>query len=220
MPTSPIRNIEAILNIILELRPLPARVLDIGIGYGKFGFLCREYLTFWNSPTSARPVVIDGIEAFPDYVGALQRAIYNHIFIGDARTLLPPIPDGAYDLVLLVDVLEHFTTKEGVRILAECRRIGKIVIVSTPQKFWPQGDSWGNMYERHRSLWTKPKLWRAGAVRVLGAENWIAIFAQAAYKYQFGRRFLLTRWVYRWVPARGIIWARKTLVRLHLLRRH
>lgn len=41
MPTSPFANIPLILETALGLVPKPQSVLDVGIGYGKFGFLLR-----------------------------------------------------------------------------------------------------------------------------------------------------------------------------------
>jgi hypothetical protein len=61
MPTSRWDSIPAIVDIVMNLEPTPAKILDVGIGYGKFGFLAREYLTFWNSPDSARVVTVDGV---------------------------------------------------------------------------------------------------------------------------------------------------------------
>src|ERR1017187_7491474 len=102
MPTSPWSNITPILDLIMDLSPRPTRVLDVGVGCGKFGLLCKEYLGFWNSPDSQRPVVVDGIEAFPAYLGASQRAIYDSLHVGDARAILPRFTTDAYDLVLLI----------------------------------------------------------------------------------------------------------------------
>src|SRR6266496_4491275 len=117
MPTSPWNSIPTILDVAMNLEPRPSKVLDVGIGYGKFGFLSREYLTFWNSPDEARTVQVDGVEAFAGYVGALQEHIYDHVFLGDARDVLPTLGDDSYDLVLMIDVIEHFDKAEGERVL-------------------------------------------------------------------------------------------------------
>lgn len=200
MPTSPWTNIPTILNIVMELAPRPTKVLDVGIGYGKFGFLLREYLTYWNSPDEARSVTVDGIEGFPDYVQALQRQIYDRIFIGDAREVLRQIPDDSYDLVVMVDVIEHFNVPDGSAVLTECQRVGKAVIVSTPRQFWTQGDSWGNEYERHKSLWTRRDFVARGAVAVNKSENWIAVFARSPYQERFTTRYRIWKLGQKWIP--------------------
>ncbi len=201
MPTSPWDSIPAILDIVMNLEPTPAKVLDVGIGYGKFGFLAREYLTFWNSPDSARLVTVDGVEAFPNYVGTLQKEIYDHVFLGDAYELLPALPSDSYDLLLMIDVIEHFEKPAGRKIVQECCRISKAVVISTPREFWHQDDSWGNPFETHRSLWSKHDLLNAGAVRVIGRENWIATFARSPYRERFTRRYQMWTLGNRYCPA-------------------
>jgi hypothetical protein len=138
----------------------PATVLDVGIGFGKYGLLFREYLDV--SPRSERgerydapstTVRIDGVEAYEPYVGPLQRAIYDHIFVGDALTVLPSL--GPYDLVFAADVLEHFTRDDGERFLATAAAKAALgVLVVTPALDLEQDDVFGNPFERHRSFWT------------------------------------------------------------------
>ena len=38
----------------------PETILDIGVGYGKWGALCIEYLKYWKNITP----VVDGVEVF------------------------------------------------------------------------------------------------------------------------------------------------------------
>jgi SAM-dependent methyltransferase len=201
MPTSPWDSIPAIFEIVMNLEPRPKRVLDIGVGHGKFGFLSREYLSFWNSPGEAGAVRVDGVEAFPDYIGELQRQIYDQIFLGDAREVLPTLATDSYDLVLMVDVIEHFEKGDGQKILQECCRVGRAVVISTPREFWHQDGSLGNPYETHKSLWTKRDFLDAGAVSVAGGENWIATFAKPPYSEQFTRRYHLWSIGNRYCPA-------------------
>lgn len=212
MPTSPWSNITPILDLIMDLSPRPTRVLDVGVGCGKFGLLCKEYLGFWNSPDTQRPVVVDGIEAFPAYLGAPQRAIYDSLHVGDAREILPRLPTDAYDLVLLVDVLEHFSRPDGFGILSECRRVGKVFVVSTPREYWPQEDSWGNPYERHQSLWRGHDFRRMGATRVTRAENWLGVFAKTPYAERMTLYYRLWRLGHGFWPAPLLTRAWRTIV--------
>lgn len=133
----------------------PRSVLDIGIGFGKYGVLAREYLEFWleHKPYEERKIRIDGMEAFPQYVNAGHRYYYDEIFTGNALDRLPSL--GSYDLILLIDVLEHFTEKEGLDLLSQCTSKGKHVLVSTPLDIGDQGAVFGNEYERHRFQWTR-----------------------------------------------------------------
>src|SRR5947207_3113229 len=114
MPTSYPRSISPILEIVLQLRP--DSVLDIGTGSGKYGVLLREYLDQWLAGSLQRRARIDGIEAHPAYVGALHRAVYDEVLVGDAVEIVRGL-DRRYDLALLVDVFEHLEPARGQRLL-------------------------------------------------------------------------------------------------------
>ncbi|MBW2991727.1 glycosyltransferase family 1 protein, partial [Candidatus Woesearchaeota archaeon] len=84
MPTSSPHQINEIMGEIMELDP--SSILDIGVGFGKYGFLCREYLELWdynNKRYGEWKREIDGIEVYEDYITDIQRKVYNNIFIGD-----------------------------------------------------------------------------------------------------------------------------------------
>ncbi len=79
MPCSRPSALVPMRNRIMEKNPMS--VLDIGIGFGIFGFLAREYTDvrlgrYFNWKTR-----IDGIEIFEKYITHLQREIYNNIYI-------------------------------------------------------------------------------------------------------------------------------------------
>jgi len=183
MPSSTWTSISDILDIMMSLHPRPKSVLDIGIGNGKYGFLAKEYLHYWGRRYEVDWRAEDGyrivgIEAFPDYLGDIHRLIYNEILVGDVVNIFPSLADVQFDLVLMIDVLEHFDIDVGRKVLDECQRVGKVTIVSTPIEFEPQLDAYGNEFERHRSLWTEKQLYAQGAVAVFNSSdsNWIAVF--------------------------------------------
>lgn len=153
MPTSNLHLISDIVELIVTANP--RSVLDVGVGFGKYGVLAREYLELLDG----RAVYddwqreIDGIEIFNGYLTGLHEAIYDRIFNGDAAEVLPGLPEQAYDLVLLIDIIEHFDRPTGLEILHQCLRVGRNVIVSTPLGFFTQ-EGYGNPHEQHRSLWS------------------------------------------------------------------
>lgn len=200
MPTSNWRSISPIIDLIMDIEPRPHRILDIGLGYGKYGLLCREYLTYWDDHQSSgaqTELVIDGIEAFPEYIGPIQSAIYDKIYIGDAIQLIREFENNQYDLVLMMDVLEHMDKETGLEFIQQSSRVGSVFIVSTPKEFAPQPGKWGNKYEEHKSVWTVHDLKQAGACLVLHTSNHIAIFAQQAYAWQFRPLYWhLRNWYY------------------------
>lgn len=157
MPSSHHYQLNEIIDLII--RTNPKKILDIGVGFGKYGFLSREYLELWNGSEKYDQWQrqIDGIEAFKEYITPAHRYIYNRIFIGDALKILPEITD-QYDLVLLIDVLEHFNFEDGSRILGECRRISANILVSVPKVLSVQDEAFGNPYEVHKNPWKKKEL--------------------------------------------------------------
>ena len=94
----------------LVVRSKPQSVLDVGVGFGKYGYLVREYLEIWGDGDQYDQWLrtIDGVEVFEPYIREVQRAVYNEVFIGNATEVLPTL-EKQYDLILLIDVLEHFT---------------------------------------------------------------------------------------------------------------
>ena len=138
----------------------PVSVLDVGVGCGKYGVLAREFLE--DEPCLDRKIRIDGIEVFPRYINAGQRFYYDEIFIDNALDRVPAL--GQYDLILIIDVLEHLTQKEGLELLKQCVLKGKHILVSTPLDIGEQGAVFGNEFERHRFQWKRKHF--AGLPRV------------------------------------------------------
>ncbi len=146
------------LNEIVDLIALtnPVKVLDIGVGFGKYGFLAREYLELWKDGGEYQKweKQIDGIEAFEPYITPVHKFIYNNIFIGNALDILPSLQD-KYDLILMIDVFEHFTFEEGRRLLGECRKKGKNILISVPIAMSAQEAIYGNPFEKHKYAWKR-----------------------------------------------------------------
>lgn len=183
MPFSQSRQLSAIVGYAEQLQP--ASVLDVGTGMGQYGFLLRtnlEHINLFDVEQGVQRakdrwrVVIDGIEGFAGYRTPVHDYAYNRLMIGDAMQLLPAIADGAYELVMAVDILEHLSQDDGVRFLGHCRRIAsRAALISTPKLFVAQ-DVHANPFENHRSVWSQPTLRSAGFMRTLdNAESWISV---------------------------------------------
>lgn len=154
MPTSNWQNISYSIGLIRELQP--ASILDVGVGFGLWGILCRKFLDASNGryfPDQWK-VRIDGIEVYRKYIHAYHSFFYTQLYYGDARVLLDTIRT-SYDLVILGDVLEHFEKAESHRFLDKCLGKAKRVLIHIPiGPNWPQGAVYGNCYERHLSFWS------------------------------------------------------------------
>ena len=177
MPSSRPELIPFVVNLAMQLQP--RSILEIGTGFGKYGFLFREYLDIWGAasdPARLRPenwqVTIDGIECFAPYISELQHRIYNRIIIGDALSEIEQL--GNYDLIFLGDVIEHFPKEDGRRLLEKCLvHANRMVLVTTPNYFNPQGAEYGNQRETHHCLWTREDFMRfSGAQCFLVAERY------------------------------------------------
>lgn len=144
------------LNEIMELIALanPKSVLDVGVGFGKYGFLSREYLELWDGRQkySDWQRRIDGIEVCEGYLTPVHDFVYDRIYLGDAAEIIPTL-QMRYDLILLVDILEHFDHEEGVKLLSDCQRVGKGILISTPKNVTYQQDAFGNPHEAHKCQW-------------------------------------------------------------------
>jgi hypothetical protein len=162
MPSSRPNTIPIIIHLLRQLKP--QSILDVGVGFGKWGHLFREYTDILEAerepPRYRREnwrVRIDGIEGHAAYLTDMHRFLYNEIHLGDAGALLKALPN--YDLIFLGDILEHFEKAAGKELLQDAfAHAGKAVIVSTPKFETEQEELCGNELERHRSLWSAREL--------------------------------------------------------------
>jgi 2-polyprenyl-3-methyl-5-hydroxy-6-metoxy-1,4-benzoquinol methylase len=162
MPTSRPYPISYIADKILENQP--KTVLDIGIGFGKYGFLAREYTDIWKNRFRNPQTIIHGIEVYEDYITTLHREIYTNIFIGNALDILPTL--GNYDLITFCDVIEHFNKEDGIKMLDLIRSKSKLAFITTPTltKFRKRGGMNGNAHEHHIYGWSEDELKEWGEV--------------------------------------------------------
>ena len=160
MPCSRPSVLGPMCNRIIEKNPMS--VLDIGIGFGKFGFLAREYTDvrlgrYFNWETR-----IDGIEIFEKYVTRLQRDIYDNIYIGNAIDILGTL--GRYDMIICSDMLEHLSEKDAVFLLDSIKEKSKFAMIVTPVRVLRQEALYNNEHEKHISAWSREILSKWGEV--------------------------------------------------------
>lgn len=154
MPSSSHYQINEIIELVVRLKP--KSILEIGPGFGKYGYLCREYLELWDGRDQYGDwqCRIDCIEAFPQYITPVHRQIYSNVYTGNALEILPGLNE-RYDLILMVDVFEHFTEEEGHRLLPSCLLKAGHVLIASPKAVNDQEQSFGNEFEKHRFEWKR-----------------------------------------------------------------
>lgn len=154
MPTSWYQAIPDIIEQVVSLQP--TSILDVGIGFGKYGALLRESLDIAQGRYDKEnwKIIIDGIEGFARYRNPIHDYIYNKIYYGDVFEILNfGLPK--YDCILLIDVLEHFTKEEGFKLINNLLLYtNKSLIISTPLFPDYQEEYLGNYMEHHLSRWS------------------------------------------------------------------
>src|SRR5262245_58425700 len=116
--------LDQVPTIVYVLQKLdPQTVLDVGKGFGKYGFLLHEYVGIDNtkkpdpSKTLAEQsrIVIDAIEANPSYQWPHISQFYRHVYLGRVEELCDELPP--YDVVLMADVIEHIEKTAALRVV-------------------------------------------------------------------------------------------------------
>ena len=150
MPSGRPNIISPVINLIMRINP--DSILDVGSGFGKWGFLLREYLEVWQGRLYPKDwkKQIDAIEIFKKYTKLPWYAvIYNNVYNQDITKNNEILTN--YDLVLFMDVIEHIKKEEGLKILTKTKHW----IVSTPNYVSGQGAMFDNKYETHISIWSQ-----------------------------------------------------------------
>jgi hypothetical protein len=153
MGTSNWQNIPFVIDALMKIAP--TRVLDVGIGYGRWGMIVREFCELWFDRTSRKDwrIYIEGIEAFPDNIDEYHKYFYNKIVLEDFKNVCRGL-DRSWDVVIFGDVLEHFEKATGTEFLAWALDSSKYTLINIPLgKDWPQDEKYENIYERHLSIW-------------------------------------------------------------------
>jgi SAM-dependent methyltransferase len=208
MPTSHSSVLHPLVRVLTKIRP--ESILDVGIGFGKLGFLAREYLDVRAAKHDLNlyrrenwKTRVEGIEIFPEYVGELQKLLYNQVHIGDVFEILPKL--GRFDFVWIGDVIEHIEKDRGLKLIGELiEKSDRVFGLCTPYGDTEQEGVFDNPSERHLSGWTEKDFdaWPNGEVYRLDGRKLL---------------FLISKDPMRW-PIRGIgrakveIWRRKKLV--------
>jgi len=156
MASSFVDQVPVIVYLLQQLHP--RTVLDVGKGFGKYGFLLHEYVgvSASKAPDPARTLIqqsdvaVDAVEVQESYLWPHIAQLYRQTFIGRIEDLYTKL--AAYDVVLMSDVIEHIEKGVGLEVMQHFVEKGSAVIVSTPKDYFHQ-ELYGSTHEQHVSHW-------------------------------------------------------------------
>lgn len=93
---------------------------------------------------------VDAVEAETRYITDRLKAIYDVVLPVNVEDV-PTRVLGAYDLILMLDVIEHIQKNDAIRLLS---RIKARVLVSTPEHFFQNPEAVEYPTETHVSHWS------------------------------------------------------------------
>jgi len=126
-------------------------VLDVGCGKSAY----MKWLGVQNST---------GIDGFAPYVEEARKTnLHVDVILGNVLELERYFKPGQFDAVIALDVIEHLTKEDGMRMMASMEKIaGKKVILFTPNGFLPQHRYEDNSLQEHLSGWDAAEMTQLG----------------------------------------------------------
>ncbi|MBN1329078.1 MAG: class I SAM-dependent methyltransferase [Candidatus Heimdallarchaeota archaeon] len=188
MPSSHWNQIDTVIEIFFKLNP--KSVIDIGCGFGKWGFLLREYLEVWQDRYHKEDwtKTIDAVEPNSSYITTCHHFYYDTIFEETAQTFFTnPENDKSYDLALFIDCIEHVSVSDGVLILTKALQQCKAILIVTPKKWYPQNTL--DDYQTHRSHWKRKNFRQFGKCQFFNNKRATIVLINAKInKHEFKKK--------------------------------
>jgi len=112
------------------------RILDIGCGFG---------VQYTDTPLDTHVIAIDIDLTAVRYVKLRYSSSIN-IDVVQSSAVMLPFRSASVDMVLLMDVIEHVSKNNALRVVSEAKRVSRtIVVVATPNRAL----SYGNPHHVH-----------------------------------------------------------------------
>ncbi len=147
-------NIGRILEITDKIKP--REVADIGAGFGKFGLLLREqYLSRKAEQGELNPIDDFHIMAVEDtkyFLTYRLSSIYNYVLSESVFDSYWKI--GNKDLILMIDVVEHWDKAKAKELIYELRKLAP-VLISTPKETTMYQEHFYGDARHHISQWER-----------------------------------------------------------------
>lgn len=155
MPTTNFELRTPSVRALSEFQPFTS-MLDIGCGFGSWGWLTRQYFDVWEQRYHKEEwqIKIDAIEIHEPYITPLHKYLYDDIYIGDALSVVPSLKN--YDIITMGDIVEHVDKMVGLKLLRLANdHCDKGMIITTPIDFRKQGLYQWIPSSEHKSHWTE-----------------------------------------------------------------
>lgn len=153
MGTSNWQQIPFCVEVLLDVCPM--RVLDLGIGFGRWGMLVREFCEEWKGRSHRENwrVQLEGIEIFPKNVEEYHHFFYSWVHVGDAAQIIQQMQE-RWHLIICGDVLQLWPRAIAEQVLSRALDLADYVLVNSPiGEGWERTSLSGNSFEEHRSFW-------------------------------------------------------------------
>lgn len=156
MASSFLSQIPPIIYLISQIKP--KSILDIGKGFGKYGFLIHEYIGI-NKNLSLNPslsmkeqsdIIIDAVEIDKELLLPHLDQIYRKVYVGNVLEIYKDLTE--YDLIIMIDVIEHLDKNNAIKMLEYFISKNIKMIIATPEIFFEQ-HLYNSKYEEHISHW-------------------------------------------------------------------
>lgn len=156
--TQSIYIFDAVLRKHMDEFPIQS-ILDVGVGWGKYGLLMREYLGQHDIMREREDweLRVDGVEIYPNYIKEHTKGIYDEIYLIDIHVfsqkpkVWASIPK--WDLILMIDIIEHLSKEVGFQVLNNLLPFAKLILITTPLKMEKQPVELFHEHEEHVSVW-------------------------------------------------------------------
>ena len=147
-------NIPTILNAVEESGA--KKILDVGCAFGKYGLLIREQYLSKKAESEITPIddmIIDAVEYTKYfYDRPALKNIYNNVYPESMFDMVDIGLFERYDLVLLIDVVEHYDKDFMKKFLS---KINTKVLISTPKETVMYTEKYYGDGHCHISQWNK-----------------------------------------------------------------
>lgn len=114
-----------------------------------------------------------GIDAYKPSIEKSRKAgIHDKHYCMNVLDISRKFKEKSFDCVLALDLIEHLTREDGLKLLDSMEKIAKKkIVVFTPNGFLPQGAVDGNPWQEHKSGWTVKEMKERG-YKIIGIHGW------------------------------------------------